>query len=81
MYSKELIDKVKKCYPDSPEIHELADSGSVWLGRYLDDSSPTSMPLETILEATSLEELQREAKLMEERVDVYNMWCKEDPRT
>jgi len=37
MYSEKLIKEVKECYQTMPEIHKLADEGSVWLGRYLDD--------------------------------------------
>ncbi len=55
-YTKELIDEVKALYPTSTQMIEHAESGSVWLDRYLDDSMPTKIPLDKILLATSLEE-------------------------
>ena len=78
--SEKLIKAVKEAYPDYLQMHKLADEGNVWLGRYLDDSSPRSIPLKTILEARSLEELQALAKQCQQKVDVYLMWCEEDPR-
>ncbi len=80
MYSTKLISEVKELYPDYPKMHELADEGSVWLGRYLDDSSNGSVPLDTILTATSLEEIQDKARLIKRKVNCYKMWCNEDPR-
>ena len=61
-------------------MHELADQGSVWLGRYLDDSSPRAIAIKTVLEARSLEELQTLAQHYKKQQDVYDMWRDEDPR-
>ena len=80
MYSEKLIKEVKECYPDYAEIHKLADEGSVWLGRYLDDSSGSGIALDTVLTAITLEELQDKARLAKRKVNVYRMWCDEDPR-
>lgn len=79
-YSQQLIDDVKELYPDSPEMHKLADSGNAFLGRYLDDSSPTGMQIDTVLLATNLDELQKQARDMKRRVQLYKRWCLEDPR-
>lgn len=79
-YSEKLIKAVKEAYPDYPRIHELADQGSVWLGRYLDDSAPRAISIVTVLEARSLDELQTLAKHYKKQQDVYAMWCDEDPR-
>ncbi len=79
-YTKKLIDDVKTLYPDYPVMHELADNGDVWLGRYLDDSSQGSVALDDILKATSLEELQEKARLIKKRKELYARWCDEDPR-
>ena len=79
-YSKKLIDEVKELYPDYPEMHKHAEEGSVWLGRYLDDSSQGSVGLDDILTATSLEELQVKARLIKKRKQLYSKWCDEDPR-
>jgi hypothetical protein len=79
-YTKELIDEVKELYPTSTEIIEHAKNGSVWLGRYLDDNSPTAISLDKILSATSLEDLQKEARLSKRKVELYKKWCEQDPR-
>lgn len=79
-YTKELIDEVKALYPTSTQMIEHAENGSVWLGRYLDDSSPTGIPLDRILLATSLEDLQKEARLSKRKVELYKKWCEQDPR-
>jgi hypothetical protein len=80
MYSPELIREVKELYPNSPEMHKLADSGNAFLGRYLDDSSPSGVPINEVLLATSLDELQKKARDMKRKVDLYRKWCVEDPR-
>jgi len=79
-YTQELINEVKELYPDSKEMQELAENGNAFLGRYLDDSSPTGFPLDTILLATSLDELQTKARQMKRKVELYRKWCNEDPR-
>ena len=79
-YSKELIQAVKEAYPDYPKMGELADEGSVWLGRYLDDSVPTGIPINTVLASTSLEQIKELALQYKKKIDVYAMWRKEDPR-
>jgi hypothetical protein len=79
-YSEKLIKEVKETYPDYPRMHELAETGSAWLGRYLDDSSPRSISIDTVLKANSLEDLQNLAKDYKKKLDLYAMWCEEDPR-
>ena len=79
-YSNDLIREVKELYPDSSKMHELAESGSAWLGRYLDDSSPTGIPIDEVLLATSLEDLQRKARQAKRKVNLYKKWCEQDPR-
>ena len=80
-YSADLIKEVKEVYPDDTTMHGLAEAGSVWLGRYLDDSSYNSISIENILEATSLEDLQAQATVLKRRRSLYIRWCSEDPRT
>ena len=79
-YSEKLIKAVKETYPDFPRMHELAETGSAVLGKYLDDLSPWSMSIDTVLKANSLKELQNLAKEYKKKCDLYAMWCKEDPR-
>jgi len=82
MYSKELIKEVKECYPDYKKMHELVDNGDVMLGRYLYDNCNSDIVniLDKILIAKTLEELQEEARLIKRKIDLYEMWCDEDPR-
>lgn len=79
-YTQELIDEVKELYPDSIEMHELADSGNAFLGRWLDDSSQGGFPIDTILLATSLDDLQKKARVIKRKRELYGKWLKEDPR-
>ena len=79
-YSQDLIDEVKELYPDSYEMHRLAESGNAFLGRYLDDSSPNAIPIKEVLTAKSLEELQKKAMIMQRKVMLYHKWCEQDPR-
>ena len=80
MYTQKLITEVKECFPNYLKMHELADQGSVWLGRYLDDSSGGSVPLNDILTSSSLQEIQDKARLIKRKVNCYKLWCEEDPR-
>jgi len=77
MYSKELIKKVKDCYPNDNRIHELADSGNAFLGRFLDDNCDSGIPINTVLNATTLKELKDVALLEKRKIDCYRLWCNE----
>lgn len=79
-YTKELISEIKELYPENTEIHKLAESGSAFLGRYLDDISPDCISFNTILTATSLDELRKIAMLGKRKIELYKKWCEEDPR-
>ena len=79
-YTQELINEVKELYPNSPEMHKLAESGAAFLGRYLDDSCKSGISLNEILLATSLDELQKKARQMKRKVELYKKWQLQDPR-
>ena len=79
-YTQELINEVKELYPNSAEMHRLAESGNAFLGRYLDDSCDSGIGLDEILLATSLDELQKKAREMKRKVLLYKKWCDQDPR-
>ncbi len=79
-YTKELIAEVKELYPNSKEMHKLADEGNGFLGRYLDDSSPSGISIDEILLSTSLDELQQKARNHKRKVQLYKKWCEQDPR-
>ena len=73
-YSRELIAEVKELYPNTKEMHKLADDGNGFLGRYLDDSSGGGIAIETVLLATSLNELQDKARIEMRKVKLYRKW-------
>lgn len=79
-YTRELIDEVRELYPNSLEMHKLAESGNAFLGRYLDDNCDSGIGLNEILLATSLDELQKKARQMKRKVELYKKWCQQDPR-
>lgn len=79
-YTQELINEVKELFPNSHEMIRLAEEGNVFLGRYLDDSSPNFIGINEILLATSLDELQKEARTRKRKLDLYKKWCEQDPR-
>ncbi len=79
-YSQDLIDEVKELYPNSKEMHKHANNGSVWLGRYLDDSAPRGLSAREVLMATDLHELQEKARVIERKRKIYKKWCDQDPR-
>ena len=58
-------------------MNELAESGNAFLGRYLDDNAPRGFPIDEILLATSLDDLQRKARSYKEKANLYSMWCDE----
>jgi len=79
-YTQELIDEVKELFPNSPIMIKMAEEGSVFLGRYLDDSISNFISTNEVLLATSLDELKEEATLRKRKVDLYRKWCEQDPR-
>jgi len=80
MYTQELINEVKSLFPDYPEIIKMAENGDTFLGRYLDDSSSNGIPLDVVLTALSLEELQNKARFEKRKINLYKLWCSQDPR-
>ena len=79
-YTQDLIDEVKELYPDSKEMHKHAENGSVWLGRYLDDSVPYGISTKEVLASNDLEELKSKARLIDRKRELYSKWCDQDPR-
>lgn len=77
MYSQTLINEVKELYPHDEKMQRMAERGDDFLGRYLDGSSQESIPIDTILLATSLEELQRQARVIKRKKELYAKWCEE----
>ena len=69
-YTQEFIDRVKALYPNSAEMHRLADEGNYFLGRWLDDSSSAGFSADEILN-TPYEKLIEEAKILKEKRQLY----------
>jgi hypothetical protein len=79
-YTRELINEVKELFPNEQKMHELAESGNAFLGRYLDDCCLSAISIDKILLAVSLDDLQKEARQMKRKVNLYRKWCEQDPR-
>ena len=69
-YTQEFINRVKSVYPNSKEMHRLADEGNYFLGRWLDDSSSRRFSADEILN-TPYEKLIEQAKVQKERQNLY----------
>lgn len=73
VYSEDFKKRVKELYPNYTSLHEALDEGSKMVGMLL--GTPFKhMPISKILEATSLEELQEEARILQKKVDLYHEW-------
>jgi len=77
MYSRQFIDKIKRLYPNSTDMIYHAERGNEILGRLLDDSSPTSINNDRIMNATSLQELQTLALANKQKIELYKEWYEE----
>jgi hypothetical protein len=77
-YSAEFVAKVKAEFPGWTELHEKLDSGSVWVGRYLDDSRVSFKPKDVIeaLEGGKQEKLLESAKRGDRIAKLYSEWLK-----
>lgn len=76
-YSKQLIDEVKELFPNSYDTIRHAEAGNEILGRFLDDSCHSSIPISIILEASSLEHLKALATREKRKIELYRKWGKE----
>ena len=74
-YTQNFIDRVKKLYPNSPEMHKLAEEGNYFLGRWLDDSSCGGISADEILN-TPYEELKKKAEVLKQRQELYGDFIK-----
>jgi hypothetical protein len=80
MYTQDFIDEVKELYPTFTEMHVHAEQGNSILGRYLDDNASIGISIDKVLLATSLNELQAEAKVMKRRIELYGKWFDQMPK-
>lgn len=75
MYSKDFVDAVRRCYPNSENIIAAAENGDYFLGRYLDDSAFGAVDAEFILTHTA-EEVYQKAMVEKERRELYRRWSR-----
>ena len=76
-YPEDFKKRVKETFPKFEKLHRVLDNGSLDVGLYLRNlMQSASISNDTILAATSLEELQKMAKVAETRSNLYNEWCK-----
>ena len=76
-YPEMFKQKVLSVYNNSEEIKNLLDSGSPWIGRYLNDSSLRSIPareIVTAIQSGNLQELLQRAQKLVELQDLYGEW-------
>ena len=77
-YPQEFKDRVKKAYPDRKDLHQLLDDGDRSVGCFLDHKAVIEIHLRDILAATSLEELQEEARTIQKSRELFLEWNKLD---
>ena len=83
-YPEDFKNRVKKAFPTWEKMHQKLDEGDPAVGLYLADAPSENMkfnsygaiPVEEILKATSLEELQNKARAIVERGKLYSEWRK-----
>ena len=66
-YSPELIAELEELFPDYTEGIRLAKTHSLWLKNYICSSYSVGFSADTILTSISLEDLQKEARLIKRR--------------
>ena len=74
-YPNEFIKKVKSVYPHYRALHECLDNGMEIVGRYLDDSSDSAIPIRLLKEIKTMKELKITIYLYERKKSLYTEWC------
>lgn len=64
-------------YPDYKKMHELAEEGSEWLGRYLDDSRKQGVDYDAVLAASTLAEVKEMAANIKAQNKLYSDFVNE----
>lgn len=79
-YSQSFIDKVKEVFPNNAEMKRMAENSEYFLGRLLDDSSSSNIPIQRVLEAKTPADwafLQEYAYNELKKKELYLQWEKE----
>lgn len=71
-YSKRLINEAKRVYPGWKKLHELFEKGSMMVLTLLNENQPNgTIPIATVLNAETIEELHELANIELERAEFY----------
>ncbi len=73
-YPEEFAKHVRALFGDDDRIIHALNTGSPWLGRYLDDARYGGIDVDTVLVATSLEKLKEKALRMKMISEAYSEW-------
>ena len=76
-YPEDFKKRVKEAYPNFEQLHCDLDNGEdEAVGKFLDKRSDLlSISIYIILDATSLEELQKMARENQKKLKLYGEWC------
>lgn len=69
-YTEKFKKKVRSVYGN--QFDKMLSEGNAFLGRFLDDSSQGGISVEKILLATDLESLQKEARNLKIKKELYS---------
>lgn len=76
IYPQKFIKEIQKAYPDCDELHRKLENGDPSVGRNLYNGARRVFTIEEILEATSLGDLQRDARVYKDKRILYEEWCR-----
>ncbi|MFA5366616.1 MAG: hypothetical protein WC333_01930 [Dehalococcoidia bacterium] len=79
-YTQELIDEIKKVYPDNTLLHDLVEEGEESIGRMLLDLIPKDPTYDELLAIETFEEFQalkNHAKQAKIKDALYEKWIRE----
>lgn len=73
-YPADFIAAVKRTYPENTKLHYWLSEGHEIVGRILNDNCYYWIPVSDVLRATSLAEIQAEARALQEKIALYTWW-------
>lgn len=76
-YSKVFVDKVKSVYGENSDLAQRVEQNQYFAGRILNDSSMGGISVNEVLLATSLDVLQKKARDLKIKKELYSDWCDE----
>ena len=73
-YPESFANKVKATFSNDEEICKALEEGDLNLGLLLSSKCQKAPSIDTILAATSLEELKKDAETAKKTIDLFNEW-------